>query len=250
LARERNVGLQTVTHGHKIPSERVVMAPRFFQQSCCWLLIIVLCPALSSCSSSDSHTGYPQALRAVEDAISAPTAEWADAVAKSFQTQLDSAGEIAPDKTLEVAASKADAVISAGCDAIAKQKNALKKEVDVPGLPRLSDFPRIRLAQAMGHFPQQIYATKPIWPDDWLLTPGAQPDYTAPLTAVDREFFKRYLKAELLGPDGSVVFPMAGTPQYSNFKGLLYDSKGLLGNRVGYQSSPIDRGFEKCSPAS
>ena len=125
----------------------------------------------------------------------------------------------------------------------------MKKEVDVPGLPRLDDFPYIQLAKAIGRFPKQIYVTKVQWPDEWLLTPGAQPAYTAPLSAVDGEFFKRFLKSEFLGPAGSVVFPMPGTPQYPNFKGLLTNSKEVLANRISYQSSPVERGIEKCLPS-
>ena len=125
----------------------------------------------------------------------------------------------------------------------------MKKEVDVPGLPQLDDFPKDRLATAIGRFPKQIYVTKVQWPDEWLLTPGAQPDYTAPLSAVDGEFFKRFLKSEFLGPDGSVVFPIPGAAQYSNFQGLLSNSKETLANRISYQASPVERGIEKCLPS-
>ena len=214
-----------------------------------WTFVICLGLGLWSCSSSGSEADYPKALRSVEEAISPSTTEWADAVATDFQAQLDSTGQIVPDKTLEAVAPKADAVIKAGCDAIAKQESAMKKEVDVPGLPRLDDFPYIQLAKAIGRFPKQIYVTKVQWPDEWLLTPGAQPDYTAPLSAVDEEFFKRFLKSEFLEPDGSVVFPMPGTAQYSNFKGFLTNSKEALANRISYQSSPVERGIEKCLPS-
>jgi hypothetical protein len=203
-----------------------------------WTLIISLGLALWSCSNAGSEADYPRALRSVQDAV-----------ATDFQAQLDSTGQIVPDKTLEAVAPKADAMIKAGCDAIAKQKSAMKKEIDVPGLPQLDDFPNVQLARTIGRFPKQIYVTKVQWPEEWLLTPGAQPDYTAPLSAVDGEFFKRFLKPEFLGPDGSVIFPMPGAAQYPNFQGLLDNSKETLANRISYQTSPVERGIEKCLPS-
>lgn len=201
---------------------------------------------LPACSNgADPSKSYRKALLSVETALMGPTADWSDAVAAAYRNGFEQTGRFDSDAVRRQVSSKAETVTRTGCNAIARHKKALRSDQDAPDLPQLSDFPKVQLAQAIGRSPAQLYAMRVRWPEPWLLDVTAQPDYDAPPQTFEPTFFSRYLKAAFTGPSGSVVFPAPGTPEYSNFKGLLYSKEAFAG-RIATQAEPIANGLADC----
>lgn len=204
--------------------------------------------ALFACSGErESSDSYRAAVVDVEAAMSPSVSTWVSGVVSEFREQLLKAGTFNPDGVRDNMRLDAEKVGAAGCSALAEHKSALKEDQKGSDIPRVREYPLVELARAIGREPAQLYAMKLSWPDPWLLKEGIQPDYTTPFA--DQGFLAKYLKPELVASDGSVVFPAAGSPEYANFLGWLYEGKTIAAH-TSVLSASIQDQIDACSKAS